>query len=303
MRNAVLLIKMKIYFVSLDETTVMTIVDCFTFFNELDLLELRLRFLDPHVNTFVIAEANLTHSGNPKPFYYAGNKERFKQWHHKIIYLPVQLSAEGLIFNDDDTTYNPENGSWVLECGQREALAQVAGSLGDDDLVIVSDLDELPDPAVLATIDTSAPKVLSQLFHNYFLNCQNVKGERWWNGSIVCSGKFFKAHGAQVLRDNRYVYPAIKKAGWHFSYLGGVQAIQQKLRSFSHTEYNKEEFMNEAHIAKALEKGMDVLKRKHVRYRFVPLSRYPRELRNLMQQYPQFIKALPWYKRLINFFR
>ncbi|HWR33198.1 MAG TPA: hypothetical protein VN451_06725, partial [Chitinophagaceae bacterium] len=61
--------------------------DCFTFFNELDLLEFRLKLLDRQVDHFVIAESNLTHSGNSKPFYFEENKARFDRWKQKIIYI------------------------------------------------------------------------------------------------------------------------------------------------------------------------------------------------------------------------
>ncbi|MEQ1678044.1 MAG: hypothetical protein ABL876_15150, partial [Chitinophagaceae bacterium] len=119
----------------------MKIIDCFTFFNELDLLEFRLKLLSPHITHFVIAESNLTHSGGPKPYYFEENKKRFEPWLHKITYIPLQQSAEGLAFTKNETTYNPQSASWKLENEQRNALS-VAGSLaGDTDLVIVSDLD------------------------------------------------------------------------------------------------------------------------------------------------------------------
>ncbi|MGH2552631.1 MAG: hypothetical protein ACRDEB_02875, partial [Chitinophagaceae bacterium] len=85
----------------------MKIIDCFTFFNELDLLEFRLKLLDEQVDHFVIAESNLTHSGHPKPFYFEENKSRFGPWENKIIYIPIKQSAEGLVFNKNESSYNP----------------------------------------------------------------------------------------------------------------------------------------------------------------------------------------------------
>ena len=64
----------------------MTIFDTFTFYNELDLLELRLNILGDVVDYFVINEANITFTGKPKPLYYQENKERFKKWEDKIIH-------------------------------------------------------------------------------------------------------------------------------------------------------------------------------------------------------------------------
>ena len=88
----------------------MKVFDCFTFFNELDLLELRLKLLDEVVDHFVIAESNLTHAGREKPYHFEAAKERFVQWQHKIIYIPVQQTIQGLIFNDNLTVYTNQCG-------------------------------------------------------------------------------------------------------------------------------------------------------------------------------------------------
>src|SRR5690349_9882068 len=125
----------------------MKIIDCFTFFNELDLLEFRLKLLDSHVDHFVMAESNITHSGQPKPFYFEENRERFQPWLHKILYIPLHQSAEGLVFNSE-TSYNPQSSAWKLENGQRNALTAAAKLTSDDDLVLLSDLDEIPDPRI-----------------------------------------------------------------------------------------------------------------------------------------------------------
>ena len=271
----------------------MKIIDCLTFFNELDLLEFRLKLLNDHVDNFVIAESNLTHSGQPKPFYFEANKGRFEPWKEKIIYLPVKQNTEGLVF-DNETSYNPQSAAWKLENGQRNALGEAASVIADDDLILLSDLDEIPDPALLGKINpANGPVALSMLFHYYFLNCQNIGNERWWNGTIASTGKQFKATTAQKLRDKRNELPVVKKAGWHFSYLGGLKKIKEMIRSFAHTEFNKEEFLDDKNILEAMEQGKDIFKRPGVHYRFVSPYYYPRYLRNIMLQYP----ALLYLKR------
>jgi beta-1,4-mannosyl-glycoprotein beta-1,4-N-acetylglucosaminyltransferase len=268
----------------------MKIIDCFTFFNELDLLEFRLKFLDPHIDHFIIAESNLTHSGKAKPFYFEENKKRFGPWLHKIIYIPIKQSAAGLSFNENEITYNPESASWKLENEQRNALLIASSVANDNDLVIISDLDEIPNPFLLRKFKPGEePMVLSMLFHYYFFNCQNTGEERWWNGSIVASGKQFKEKTPQILRDNRNNYKRIKKAGWHFSYLGGIEKIKEKIRSFAHTEFNKEEFLNDEYLLKAISSGEDIFKRKGIAFEFVSTYYYPSRLRKLMDVYPAFI--------------
>lgn len=264
--------------------------DCFTFFNELDLLEFRLKLLNNVVDYFVIAESNLTHAGKPKPWNFEEAKKRFTPWQHKIIYLQVEQSTDGLDFNTSITSYTPTTAAWQLENGQRMALQQINNRIKDEDRVIVSDLDELPHPERLKKINTDeSPVSLSMIFHYYFLNCQNVGAEHWWNGSIVCTGKQFKQTGPQVLRDNRNNYPRIKKAGWHFSYLGGVEKIKQKIQSFAHTEFNKEEYLQDEQIINAIRNGKDIFNRPGALYRFVSPYSYPSFLRKLMFEYPHLL--------------
>lgn len=268
----------------------MKIIDCFTFFNELDLLELRLKLLDKHVDHFVIAESNLTHSGKPKPLYFEENKNRFKPWVHKIFYIPLNQTAQGLDFTKTETSYNPQSAAWKLENEQRNALSAAGNLAADDDLVLTSDLDEIPNPFLLKKINlANGPVALSMLFHYYFLNCQNAGAERWWNGSILCTGKQFKHTTPQQLRDNRNIYKSISKSGWHFSYLGGLEKIKYKIRSFAHTEFNREDFLKDENIIKAMEEGRDIFNRPDTSYKFVPVYYYPGWLRNIMLQYPAFL--------------
>lgn len=281
----------------------MKVVDCFTFFNELDLLEFRLRLLDKYVDVFVIAESNLTFSGVSKPCNYVLHKSRFSAWAHKIVYIPVQQSVEGLFFQKNGDAFNPNNGSWVLEKQQRNSLQQAAEFIADDDLVMIGDLDEIPDPRVLANITLpEQPLALRMRFHYYFMNCKSSNGEKWWSGTILTCGQHFKMLSPQALRDKRNEYAQQKNGGWHFSYLGGVEKIKQKIQSFAHTEFNKAEYLDDEHIIRSLQKGKDVFNRKHKKYRFMPLSVYPSVLKMAMKEYPQFVRKTNWLQYIYRLF-
>lgn len=272
--------------------------DCFTFFNELDLLEFRLKLLDPFVDYFVLAESNVTHSGKEKPYYFQQHRDRYAKWLHKIIHIPAVQDTSGMGFDPGDK-YNPASDAWKLENGHRNYLAQANDKIADDDRVIISDLDEMPNPYALQKIkELTEPIALSQLFHYYFLNCQNIGYERWWKGSIVCTGKQFKAVPPQQFRDKRNDYRSISEAGWHFSFLGGLDKIKYKIQSFAHTEFAKDEYLTDDNILKAMERGEDVFKRPGVKYKFYPLEYYAPFLRNLMKEYPDFLHLPP-----ANFFR
>lgn len=275
----------------------MKIFDCFTLFNELDLLEFRLKLLYDYVDYFVISESNLTHSGLDKPYNYYENRERYKKWEDKIIYYPIEQTKEGLIF-EDVKSYSPKNGSWVLENQQRLSLSLIKDNTEDDDIVFVSDLDEIPLPEVfkyirdgkLKDVLEKTPISLVMLFHYYYMNCQNIGYERNWSGTVVTNGYYFKQLDAQILRDNRNYYSKMENSGYHFSFLNGVEAIRTKIKSFAHTEFNRPDIVSDENIIKSLEEGKDIFNRPGVEYKFYSLDYYPENIRNVMLQYPQFIK-------------
>jgi beta-1,4-mannosyl-glycoprotein beta-1,4-N-acetylglucosaminyltransferase len=275
----------------------MKVVDCFTFFNELDLLELRLRLLSDVVDKFVICESNMTHSGKVKPYYYEENIDRFKKWQDKILYLPIEQSTAGLNF-DNVSRYTPNNGSWILENQQRMAIQYAEEIIDDEDLVLIGDLDEIPDPRAITALVQNDIIVngvnnaisFSMLFHYYYMNCQMEGYDRYWNGTVACLGDYYKKEGPQKLRDNRNHYTRIPNSGWHFSYLGGPSKVRTKIESFAHTEFNRPEIISEENLTDAIENGKDIFKRSGISYTVVPVSQYPEPIRSLMIEYPQFIK-------------
>lgn len=275
----------------------MKIFDCFTFFNELDLLEFRLKLLYNVVDKFVICESNYTHSGKEKPYLFQENRERYKDWEDKIIYLPIEQSIDDLKFNKVDN-YTPTDGSWILENQQRLGITYAQDSIDDKDIVLVGDLDEIPNPVAIDYLreedifskQKNKAVSLTLLFHYYYMNCQMQGFDRDWNGTVACEGEFFKNNGPQYLRDNRNLLPRIPNAGWHFSYLGGPEKIKNKIESFAHTEFNRPEITSKENIENALEKGQDLFKRAGINYITVPVEKYPEPIKSLMIQYPQFIK-------------
>src|ERR1700722_9865012 len=107
------------------------IYDCFTFFNELELLELRLHELAGVVDKFVLVEATETHTNKPKPLYYQENRARFSAFHDKIIHV-----THAKMLKSSDT--------WIPETFQRNCIGRGLKDCRPDDFVLVSDLDEIP---------------------------------------------------------------------------------------------------------------------------------------------------------------
>ena len=140
------------------------VYDTFTFFNELDLLEIRLNELNDVVDKFVLTEATLTFQGKPKPLYFNENKQRFKSFEGKIIHVVVDQYPE-----------NPADNSWIYEHHQRDMIAKGLRNCLPEDTIIVSDIDEIPDPEkVKSTLTSDAIKIFKQRMFYYFLNCENT---------------------------------------------------------------------------------------------------------------------------------
>lgn len=220
------------------------VFDAFTFFGELDLLELRLRYLWDAVDYFVVVEATRTFSGKPKPLYFQENKSRFGWAMPKIQHVVV-----------DDLTPNPDNeGMWANEEHQRRQIIRGLGTADWGDYVMVGDVDEFPKAEIVADMrHERGPNYLFMMTaHCYFTDwfCPAIR----WHGTaaVLFDGKF----DAQNTRNDRFLYEQYWEAGWHFSYMGGVDIIRRKLSSFSHSELDTPEMNNEDHIRKQMEEGM-----------------------------------------------
>jgi beta-1,4-mannosyl-glycoprotein beta-1,4-N-acetylglucosaminyltransferase len=226
----------------------MKIYDCFQFFNEENILDLRLNILDEFVNFFVIVESTTDHQGNTKKLNFDINK--FKKFQKKIIYIVVDDTSESI--------KKPHLGqNSLVERHQRNSISKGLRDCDDDDLVIISDVDEIPDLNKLNYFDKKKYAVFSQKKFDYKLNLLNeTEGE--WFGSKICLKKYLRS--PQWLRDLKFKkYPfwridkirniqIIKNGGWHFSYLQNPDEIMKKIMSFSHGERNTPSFANQKNI-------------------------------------------------------
>lgn len=209
----------------------MKIFDCFTFYNEFDILELRLKEHWDYVDYFVIAEANLTHQGAPKEFLLEQNWDRFKDYHEKIIHIKI---------DDMPVSSDP----WVLEHFQRNALSRGLDLATDGDIIAVSDCDEILKKSTWKTIreDTAnsiwaCKSFMFQFRLNYLLTAE-MAPHRYTIFNMIWRGG--RKISPQIIRATRDRLPKdaciIDHAGWHFSYLGDTAFAAQKLRSYAHHE-------------------------------------------------------------------
>ncbi len=200
------------------------IYDGFMFFNELELLEIRLNELDQIIDKFILVESPLTHSGNPKPLYYQENAHLFKKFHDRII--PV-------VYKPPDTQ-NP----WVREKGQRDAIRLGVPELKDKDFVIISDVDEIPSAE---SIKSYAPDLGVAAFNqNLYYFWLNTYSCAWAGPKAIPCHEYIKEESLSKLRSRIDDFVPCNRYGWHFSYLGGNDRVLQKLESYAHVEMNSD---------------------------------------------------------------
>ena len=228
------------------------IYDCFTFFNELDLLEIRLNVLKDVVDRFVLVEATQTFTGRPKPLYYKENAARFAAFADRIIHVVVDD------FSAAEAGRTPRERAWMSESIQRKAIARGLVGARPDDTIIISDLDEIPRPeSVPLAVGRPGITKFDLTCHFCFINRreyyprggahtpQAVNYATFMNPRTYAHFKYSQfvlkevnaCPSATIIR-YRKAHRTIFNAGWHFTWLGGVDAIVKKLKSFAHTEYS-----------------------------------------------------------------
>jgi beta-1,4-mannosyl-glycoprotein beta-1,4-N-acetylglucosaminyltransferase len=249
------------------------------------------------VEKFVISEANITFSGRPKQLNFFERRSEFSRWIKKIEYLPFVPPVAGLKF-EAPTSYDPNNAAWKVEISQRDALFAPLRTLSEDVLIVVTDLDEIWNPATLRNLKPSGfvAARLEMGFYYFFMNCRGVgAGNSSWAYPFCILSSFMKTEedsaGFSRIRTKAQL-PLIPNAGWHFSYLGGVQAAIEKIESFSHQELNKENIKNPRRIENCINLGLDPFGRPDHLWEFVDTNDFPLEISHLMRQYPEFLKVI-----------
>jgi beta-1,4-mannosyl-glycoprotein beta-1,4-N-acetylglucosaminyltransferase len=238
----------------------MAIYDCFQYFNEDHMVDLRLNILKDHVDFFVISESNKTHQGEDKKLNFDINN--FSKFKHRIKYIVAD-------FDRDKDFVQHKGGESVIEQHQRNSLQLGLNKASDNDLIILSDSDEIPDLTKLKNIKPKTKyTAFSQMMFMYKLNLQNLN-ESNWIGSKICLKKYFPS--PQKLRNMKFKeYPfwrfdkkniQIIKGGWHFSFLQSPEDIIKKIKAYSHGEFNTEEIINIKNIEEKIFNNKDIFNR------------------------------------------
>ena len=232
----------------------MNIFDCFIYNNEELILDLRLFCLNNYVNKFIIVESKYTHQGERKNNFLDLNK--FKKYQHKIEYHLIEKFPENI-------------SNWERENFHRNYIMNAIKKLNNDDYIMISDLDEIPNLRNLNDVGRYKFTVFQQGNYSYKFNLKNITYPIWY-GTRLCKKKYLKS--PQWLRNQKIKkysifkfykikWNIIQNGGWHFSYIMNPNEISEKIKSFSHAEYNLDKYTNIKIIEDKLSKGLDLFNR------------------------------------------
>ncbi len=251
----------------------MKLIDCFMYFDEDLILDIRLHTLFKEVDKFVIAEATRDHAGNSRKLNF--NIENFSKFKSKINYIVI----EDLPINVK-TFKKGWHNNHIRDQFQRNALERGYKNSSDEDIIMISDIDEIPNPKKINEFNLKE-KYACFLQKNFQskINLLNIS-EGDWAGTRICQKKNLKS--PQWLRNIKVKkkpfwkifqtkIKIIKNGGWHFSFLKDPSSIKKKIVSYSHQEYNKDEFTNIRKIEDKISKGKDLFDR-NIKYKAIKID-------------------------------
>lgn len=254
----------------------MKVYDCFTLFNELDLLELRFEILDKYVDKFILVESHQTFTGHPKPLYYQENKERFAKWNDKIIHVIAgNMEIKETAFERHYLCY--------------ELIEGVLKELGHpEDIAFCSDLDEIWNPQILSEVDDQIHS-LAQFNYCYYLN---QRSSEEWIGTLMCKIKDIFLGYNKLYRTKKP--NVLLNGGWHFTNQGGAEQILKKTQAYDHGPELNHDWLKE-HTQDNIDKNLDYLGRPKdywgEPFKFwVEEENWPEYLTRNRQKYKQLLK-------------
>ena len=256
----------------------MKIFDCFKFFNELELLDLRFMEYYDTVDYFVIAEANKTHTGVKKEFIFENNKHLFEPYLDKVIHIKI----------DDMPPYSKED-IWTAENFQRNSIMRGLVDYAEPgDKIIISDVDEFPNVDVVkANLDNPQWVTFRQKLYYYYVNCeQNCH----WDGPIMANyGTFTSPQQLRnVARTGQF---AVQDGGWHYSFMGGAERIKLKVESIAESHYIIDDIGNLDDIKDKMTTQKDLWNRTddYAKKKIVDiLGDKPKSMDKFIEKYPHF---------------
>ena len=235
----------------------MKIFDCFMYFDEDVVLDLRLNYLSKYINKFVIIESRYNHKGDKREPQF--NLKKFQKFKEKIIYILIDKEPDGIEEVNDNDGHEEKSRKFILnaikrENFQRNIISQGVVDADDNDWILVSDLDEIPNLEKNDLKTFESPLVFFKqhmIYYKFNLMLENYS----WLGTKACKKKNLKTpQWLRNIKDRSYPWwridtyfsnvkyiniKIIEQGGWHFSYIKNPEDIEKKLKSYlHHREYD-----------------------------------------------------------------
>lgn len=282
------------------------IFDCFPFFNELEVLNIRLELLYDHVDYFILSECDYTFSGLKKPFYFEENKEKYSKYLDKIIHVKnTNTDKIDNLHNDysgkkriiyqniidrlekmkktSETDFGKPH--WCRDYLHKELTMLGMDICNPNDIIFFGDLDEIPNPESIK-IDGGS-YLLNQSNMQYYLNKRNITQP--WHGTYITKFENILENSCMFTREKRFSFEIIKNAGWHLTFMGGESKVSEKINSYGHQEYNIKPVHDQ--IPYRMSKNLDILGRNIEIVDVNFESTYPEKIVQLIKEkYPYMIK-------------
>lgn len=248
------------------------IIETFLFFNELDILRVKLEENFNTIDYFLLVESNLTFSGRKKEYIFDLNKELFSEYLSKIIH--IKLNQRAL------------RSAWENEFVQRNYIKEVLDSMSlkDTDTIIHTDCDEIIDNKIVKEIKKNGIKenIYALDLDVYYYDLNHKSCELWNQKAKIFKYSVLKNVSVSLLRnDDTPVF--YKKAGWHLSYFGGENKIKEKINAYSHQEYNNDHVKNK--IVESIHNNRDLFGRQNIFFKIIKIednNYLPRYIINLI---------------------
>ena len=221
------------------------IYDCFTFYNENNILNKRLLYLNNGIDKFVVVESTVTHRGNPKELYF------------DISVFPEEIQKKiiHIVVEDNPTDKDP----WTRENHQRVCIQRGLNDATDDDIILVSDVDEIPNEIVVKQLDSvlnnNDLNIVSFHMYAFEFSLMNMQVREPWFGTVAIRYKFMKENSItpQQMRQTRWSHPRLMRAGWHMSSFGDSKFVNNKMQNFAHCYDKTFKELNEDTIKQNME--------------------------------------------------
>ena len=265
----------------------MKIFDCITFFQENFVTNMRFEILKNVVDKFVICESLFDHKGIKKDINFKLLNSKYSE---KIFHLIL-----------DHPFPKDKISPWDKQAYQREYLFDGIKDAEDNDLIMFSDPDEIPNPNILKNFSLKSKyAIFLQKCFNYKINLLNTS-ETPWEGTRIVKKKNLKSFNYLrqfILEKNIKKWwrfdlekdiQIIENGGWHFNNLLSPEQISLKLKTFAHDEYNKDEFTNIEIIKEKIKLKKDLFNRNNLLKKIIIDKDYPDEILNNINKYKNFI--------------